>query len=156
MLVFVIAYSIGAYTDISKDEAETLRKKFNEQDMKNIDRNGIFMNNLKISLGMFIPAFGMVFGIFTGFSTGFTSNAIAETSHLSDTSTLVNLIKPFGLMEVFVYGLALSRSGIIIYQIIKRKQFREYVIPTTIEIGIVTIVLFVAATIEWNTIAAEI
>ena len=78
MVVFVIAYSIGAYTNISKDEAEILRKKFNEQDMKNIDRNGIFVNNLRISLVMFIPAFGTGFGIFTGFYTGFTSHAIAE------------------------------------------------------------------------------
>ena len=91
MVVFVIVYSIGAYTDISKDEAEILRKKFNIQDMKNIDRNGIFVNNLRISLVMFISSFGIGFGIFTGFYTGFISHAIAETSNLSGTSTLLNL-----------------------------------------------------------------
>jgi hypothetical protein len=76
--------------------------------------------------------------------------------NITQTLTIIKKHKPFGLLEVFAYGLASSRSGLIIYQIIKKKQFRENVIPTTIEIVIVIAVLFVAATIEWNTIAAEI
>ncbi|MDX1372166.1 MAG: stage II sporulation protein M [Nitrososphaeraceae archaeon] len=156
MVVFVIAYSIGAYTDISREEAERMRQQFNEHEMENIDRNLIFVNNLKLSLEMFIPGIGIAFGIFSGFSTGVTSNAIAETSALlSSNSTLLNLIKPFGLMEVFAYGLSMSRSGIIIYQIIKRNKWKEYVIPTAVEIGIVIAVLFIAATIEWNTIISQ-
>ena len=58
MVVFVIAYSIGAGTDINRSDAENLRQQFNEQ-VEDIDQNGIFMNNLKISLGMFIPALGI-------------------------------------------------------------------------------------------------
>jgi hypothetical protein len=55
-------------------------------------------------------------------------------------------------MEVFAYGLAMSRSGMIIYQLVKKKPWREYVIPTLIEIGIVIVVLFTAAIIEWQLI----
>ena len=157
IVVFVIAYSIGAYTDISREEAERVRQQFNEHEMEKIDRNLIFVNNLKLSLEMFIPGIGIGFGIFSGFSTGVTSNAISETSALlNNNSTLLNLIKPFGLMEVFAYGLSMSRSGIIIYQIIKRKKWREYVIHPAIEVGIVIAVLFIAATIEWNTIISQI
>ena len=155
MIIFIIAYSIGALTDISKDEAEKLRQQFDKQEMKNIDRNAIFINNLRISIVMFTPAIGVGFGTYTGFSTGFTSNAIAETyPNLSSISTFQNLVKPFGILEIFCYGLAMSKSWIIIHQILKRKKFKEIVIPIFIEIGIVIAVLFVAATIEWNTITA--
>jgi hypothetical protein len=55
-------------------------------------------------------------------------------------------------MEVFAYGLAMSRSGMIIYQLVKKKPLREYLTPTLIEIGIVVVVLFTAAIIEWQLI----
>ena len=66
MVVFVIAYSIGAGIDINRGDAENLRQQFNEQ-VEDIDQNGIFMNNLRISLGMFIPALGIGLGLFSGF-----------------------------------------------------------------------------------------
>src|SRR5918996_2095518 len=152
MVVFIIAYSIGAATDLNRTEAENLRQQFNEQ-VKDIDLNGIFMNNLRISLGMFIPALGIGLGIFSGFSTGLIFNVIAESSPLlNNISPLVILVTPFGVMEVFAYGLAMSRSGMLIYQIVKKKQWREYIIPTIIEIGIVITILLIGATIEWQII----
>ena len=153
MVVFIIAYSIGAATDLNRTEAENLRQQFNEQ-VKDIDLNGIFMNNLRISLGMFIPALGIGLGIFSGFSTGLIFNVIAESSSLlNNISPLVILITPFGIMEVFAYGLAMSRSGMLIYQLIKKKQLREQIIPSIIEIVIVIVVLLIGATIEWQMIA---
>jgi uncharacterized membrane protein SpoIIM required for sporulation len=153
MVVFIIAYSIGAATDLNRTEAENLRQQFNKQ-VKDIDQNGIFMNNLRISLGMFIPALGIGLGIFSGFSTGLIFNVIAESSPLlSNISPLVILITPFGIMEVFAYGLAMSRSGMLIYQLVKKKQLREHIIPSIIEIVIVIAVLLIGATIEWQMIA---
>jgi hypothetical protein len=38
------------------------------------------------------------------------------------------------------------------YQIIKKRQWREYFIPTVIEIGIVVAVLSIGAIIEWQMI----
>jgi hypothetical protein len=152
IVVFVIAYFIGAGTDIGKNETENLRDQFNKQ-VKDIDQNGIFVNNLRISLGMFIPTLGMGLGIFSGFSTGLMFNVIAESSTLlNNISPLLILVTPFGVMEVFAYGLAMSRSGMLTYQIIKKKQWREYIIPTIIEIGIVITVLLIGATIEWQII----
>ena len=55
-------------------------------------------------------------------------------------------------MEVFAYGLAMSRSGMLIYQLAKKKPWREYAIHTLIEIGIVVVVLFAGAVIEWQLI----
>ena len=152
IVVFVIAYFIGAGTDIGKNETENLRDQFNKQ-VKDIDQNGIFVNNLRISLGMFIPVLGMGLGIFSGFSTGLIFNVIAESSPLlNNISPLLILVTPFGVMEVFAYGLAMSRSGMLTYQIIKKKRWREYIIPTIIEIGIVITILLIGATIEWQII----
>jgi hypothetical protein len=152
IVVFVIAYFIGAGTDIGKNETENLRDQFNKQ-VKDIDQNGIFVNNLRISLGMFIPVLGIGLGIFSGFSTGLMFNVIAESSPLlNNISPLLILVTPFGVMEVFAYGLAMSRSGMLTYQIIKKKQWREYIIPTIIEIGIVIAILLIGATIEWQII----
>lgn len=152
IVVFVIAYFIGAGTDIGKNETENLRDQFNKQ-VKDIDQNGIFVNNLRISLGMFIPVLGMGLGIFSGFSTGLMFNVIAESSPLlNNISPLLILVTPFGVMEVFAYGLAMSRSGMLTYQIIKKKQWRECIIPTIIEIGIVITILLIGATIEWQII----
>jgi uncharacterized membrane protein SpoIIM required for sporulation len=152
MGIFVIAYSIGAGTDINRGDAENLRQQFNEQ-VEDIDQNGIFMNNLRISLGMFIPALGIGLGLFSGFSTGLIFNVIAENSPLlNNVSPLVILITPFGVMEIFAYGLAMSRSGMLIYQIVKKKQWKEYIIPTIIEIGIVIAILLIGASIEWQMI----
>jgi hypothetical protein len=151
-VVFVIAYFIGAGTDIGKNETENLRDQFNKQ-VNDIDQNGIFVNNLRISLGMFIPVLGMGIGIFSGFSTGLIFNVIAESSPLlNNISPLLILVTPFGVMEVFAYGLAMSRSGMLTYQIIKKKQWREYIIPTIIEIGIVITILLIGAMIEWQII----
>ena len=153
MVVFIIAYSIGAATDLNRTEAENLRQQFNEQ-VKDIDQNGIFMNNLRISLGMFIPVLGIGLGIFSGFSTGLIFNVIAESSPLlNNISPLVILITPFGVIEVFAYGLAMSRSGMLIYQLVKKKQLREHIIPSIIEIVIVIAVLLIGATIEWQMVA---
>jgi uncharacterized membrane protein SpoIIM required for sporulation len=102
---------------------------------------------------MFIPAIGVVFGLFSGFSTGTVFSALTNLSPaLKGISPLLILITPFGILEIFSYGLAMSRSGMLIYQLIKKKPWREYVIPTLIELGIVAVVLFVAALIEWQMI----
>jgi hypothetical protein len=55
-------------------------------------------------------------------------------------------------MEVFVYGLAMSRSAMLIYYLLKRMPWRKYAIPTLIELGIAIGMLFIAAVIEWQII----
>ncbi|MEM3094069.1 MAG: stage II sporulation protein M [Nitrososphaera sp.] len=149
---FLIAYSVGAAIPMSEEEAEEVRRQFSEQ-IEGIDQNGIFFNNVRIALAMFIPALGAGFGAFSGFATGAVFSALASsTPLLADVPPLIILITPFGIMEVFAYGLAMSRSGMLIYQLVKKKPWREYVIPTFIELGIVVVVLFAAAVIEWQMI----
>jgi uncharacterized membrane protein SpoIIM required for sporulation len=151
IIVFLIAYSAGAAAHMGKQQTADLRQHFAEQ-IKGIDQNGIFINNAKIALGMFMPAAGIGLGVISGFYTGMIFTAIAQTSTLNNVPPLIILITPFGIMEVFAYGIAISRSGIFIYQLVKKKPWREYVIPILIEVGIVISVLLVGAVIEWQII----
>lgn len=146
---FLIAYSIGAAVPLSEEEANEVKKQFSEQ-IEGIDQYGIFLNNLRINLIMFIPALGVAFGAFSGFETGAVFGAIAKSNPVLQTaSPLLIFITPFGAMELFAYALGISRSGMLIYQIVKKKPWREYAVPTIIELGIVVAVLFAAAIIEW-------
>ncbi len=149
---FLIAYSIGAAVPMSEEEAQMLTREFSKQ-IEGIDQNGIFLNNIRITLIMFVPAVGSAFGAFSGFATGSIFSAYANQSPmLGEVSPLVILRTPFGIMEVLVYGLAISRSAMLIYYLLKRMPWSKYAIPTLIELGIATGVLFVAAVIEWQII----
>jgi uncharacterized membrane protein SpoIIM required for sporulation len=138
---------------MSSSEVNDLKNRFMDQ-IKDIDQTGIFINNAKIALGMFVPLLGVGLGIFSGFSTGMVFNAIAATStNLNDISPLLILVTPFGLMEIVAYGLAISRSGMLFYSLLKRKNWREYLLSTLVEIGVVVILLLSGAIIEWEMIA---
>ena len=137
---------------MSEQEAETLIREFSRQ-IGNIDQNGIFLNNIRLTLIMFIPAVGSAFGAFSGFATGSIFSALASsTPALREVSPLAILTTPFGIMEVFVYGLAMSRSAMLIYYLLKRMPWRKYLVPTLIELSIATGVLFTAAVVEWQMI----
>ena len=152
-IAFLLAYSGGAEVDINKEEAEVVKGEFIKK-IDDIDQNGIFINNVMIALGMFIPIVGIGLGIFSGFSTGLVFNALAETSspYLQNVPPLAILLTPFGIMEVFAYGLAMSRSGMLVYHLIRKKPWKEYAIHTIIEIGIIVMVLIAGAIIEWQMI----
>ena len=149
---FLIAYSVGAAIPLTDQDSQEVRKQFSEQ-VGSIDQNGIFFNNVKIALVMFIPALGVAIGIFSGFSTGTVFSALVNSSAaLKGIPPLAILLTPFGIMEVFSYGLAMSRGGMLVYQLLKKKPWQEYTMPTLIELGIVVAVLFAAAMIEWQMI----
>lgn len=137
---------------MTDEESQAIREQFSRQ-IQGIDEFGIFLNNVRIALIMFIPGVGVGFGGFSGFATGSVFAALADFEPvLEEISPLAILITPFGIMEVFVYGLAMSRSGMLIYYLVKRRPWRQYTIPTLIEIGIAAAVLFAAAVIEWQLI----
>jgi hypothetical protein len=158
---FLISYSIGAAVPMTDDEAAQLRKEFSDQ-IGDINENGIFVNNVRIALGMFIPAAGAGLGLFSGFATGTVFSALANSSpELAGIPPLAILITPFGIMEVVAYGIAMSRSGMLIHRIVKDKPwrkgngmpfFRSSLVPTFIELGIVAVILFAGAVVEWEMI----
>lgn len=149
MAAFLAVYYAGASVHMTAEEAARLREQFGSE-IEGIEQNGIFINNVTIAFGMFIPAAGAGFGMFAGYSTGMVFSALAESNPaLFSVSPLAIMLTPFGIMEVFSYGVAMSRSSMLIYQLVKKKPWREYVVPTLIELGIVAAVLFAAALVEW-------
>lgn len=149
---FLIAYSAGAAVPLSDEEAKEVREQFAEQ-IEGIDETGIFINNVRIALGMFIPGLGAGLGLFSGFATGSVFAALANSSPaLEGIPPLLIFLTPFGAMELFTYGLAMSRSGMLVYYLVKKRPWRDYAVPTLIELGIAAAVLLAAAVIEWQII----
>ncbi len=148
-LVFVIIYYIGASTNLSYEDAQFLREEFEKQ-VKGIDQNGIFLNNFRISLIMFIPALGIIIGLFTAYMTGTVFKAFTLTfPQLESIHPLLILITPFGIMEIFSYGLAISQSVILIKAILDKRVNKELIYSTGIQLGIVAVILYIAAVIEY-------
>ena len=147
--VFFAAYSAGAAVQMTPGEAREVREQFSDQ-IADIDQNGIFLNNIRIAFGMFVPGFGVALGTFSGYATGNVFAAIAEDEPaLANVPPQIIFLTPFGVMEVFAYGLAMSRSGLLVYQFAKKKNWREYAMPTLMELGIAAAVLFAGAVVEW-------
>ncbi len=151
MLVFVLAYAAGSSIPLGEKEAEDVRNGF-LADIENIDQNGIFLNNIEIALAMFVPAAGAGVGIFSGGSTGMVYTAFAMvTPALQGVPPLSALATPFGLLEVFAYGLAMSRSAMLAIQLAKkdeRKGWKQFAVATGIEIAVVIGVLLAGSAIE--------
>jgi uncharacterized membrane protein SpoIIM required for sporulation len=156
MAVFMAAYAAGAAIPLGEEEAEEIRTSF-LADIESIDQSGIFLNNIEIALAMFVPGVGAGVGIFSGVSTGVVFNAFAlVTPELQGVPPLSVLVTPFGMLEVFGYGLAMSRSAILAIQLAKkseRKNWRQFTIATGIEVGVVIAVLLAGSLIEAQEIA---
>lgn len=150
LIVFLISYSIGSTTKLSVEDAENLKKEFKDK-IKDIDQFGIFLNNVKIALSMFIPGFGIGMGIFSGIGTGLVFSAFSTTEKiLENVNPLSILLTPFGILEIIAYGIAISRSSMLIYEnLIKKTSWKNSLKPVIIEIIIVVVILFAAAIIEW-------
>lgn len=152
---FVASYYYGANLHLEIGQAKALVAQINTKN-SGIDQPAIFLNNIKPALGMFIPAFGAGLGYYSGYSTGLVLSAFKElTPALNSVSPLAPLLRPFGIMEVFVYGIAISRSGMLTFQLVRRKKLRQSAIHTGIEIGIVAVILFIASIIEWEAIQLQ-
>lgn len=150
ILVFLIFYTIGTSVTFDKSTSQLLKEQF-ENKIKNIDSIGIFVNNFLISILMFVPGIGIAFGLFSGFSTGNIFMIITRDLPIQIPPLLI-FLTIFGMMELVSYGIAISRSYLLLISIVKRTNIKENLIYTGIEIGIVAIILFFSAIIEWDLI----
>lgn len=150
---FLLAYLLGAIMPLSAEYAANIRKTLTAKN-KNLDELGIFANNLPPSLEMFIPAVGVGIGGYAAISTGQVYNAFSLANPgLKNISALSLLKTPFAIMEIVAYSIAMSRSGLLTYDLVKKRQkWRQFIIPTAVELGIVILILLVGSIIEWQTI----
>jgi hypothetical protein len=154
IIAFLILYWTGTQTKLDYSSSIKLKEEFMRK-IQDLNYIGIFANNLAISIIMFIPGIGILFGLFSGYSTGTVFSAIAQTSQstASQISPLFILLTPFGIMEIFSYGLAISRSSLLLVSLIKKENVLKQFKYTIIEVIIVTLILFFAALIEWHFIS---
>ena len=150
ILVFIIFFTLGTLVNFDESTSQLLKEQFQNK-IKNIDSTGIFLNNFLISILMFVPGIGIAFGLFSGFSTGNIFVIITRDLPIQIPPLLV-FLTIFGIMELVSYGIAISRSYLLLTSILKRTNIRENLIYTGIEIGIVAIILFFGAIIEWDLI----
>ena len=150
ILVFLIFFTIGTSVTFDKSTSQLLKEQF-ENKIKNIDSIGIFVNNFLISILMFVPGIGIAFGLFSGFSTGNIFMIITRDLPIQ-IPPLLMFLTIFGMMELVSYGIAISRSYLLLINIVKRTNIKENLIYAGIEIGVVAIILFFSAIIEWDLI----
>lgn len=156
--LFVLAFSVGTAILLSPEQADNIRQELGQRN-KNLDQVGIFANNLVPSLEMFIPAAGVIIGGYAAFSTGQAFNAFALANPvLKSIFPLSLLITPFAIMEILAYSLAMSRSAIIAYYLVRKprswkQSWKKYLIPTMVEIAIVVLVLLIGSIIEMQKLA---
>lgn len=146
---FLVLYSIGAAITLTQEDAQVIANEFMAQ-AQDIDQSGIFLNNIKIALAMFVPGFGVGLGAYSAVMTGITFNALVTVNPaLQGLSPLVVLTTPYGVIEILAYGLAISRSGLLVFQLIKRRAlWRRFVKFTLVELAIVITALLAGAAIE--------
>ncbi len=150
LVIFTIIFQLGTMSTVSEEEASIFMEEF-EKLVLDIDAFGIFVHNTTIALPMFIPGFGIVWGLFSAWSTGYAFAAIVTSMpEIADISPLsILFLSPFGLMEIFAYSLGISRSFILIKAIITKTNLSQFIKPTSIEIGIVTILLLIGGYVEF-------
>jgi len=149
MAIFSISFQIGATTQVSVEEANEFVQDFLSQTQA-IDGLGFFLNNITAALPMFVPGAGVALGIYSGWSTGFGFAAIVTMAPaLADIEPLTTLYySAYGLMELTAYSIAMSRSFLVVFYLVKRVNPKSLIKPSLIEIGIVVGLLVVAGFVE--------
>ena len=150
LAIFTGIFQLGSMSTVSEEESLLFMEEF-EKLVLDIDAFGIFVHNTTIALPMFIPGFGVFWGLFSSWSTGYAFAAIViSTPEIANISPLsVLFLSPFGLMEIFSYSLAISRSFILIKAIITKTSLSQFIKPTIIEIGIVVGLLLLGGYVEF-------
>ena len=152
--VFLAAYSIGGLYKMSEEDANNFVNEFHGA-VQEIDAIGIFSHNISVALPMFIPAFGLAWGSYTAWSTGAAFAALTANNPILANLPPVSifLFSPFGPLELGAYSLAMSRSFLVLFRIIRRNPIRKEALPTAIEVGIVFALLLIAGFIEYDMIS---
>ena len=106
--VFLAVFVLGSEVNIPEDEALMLIGEFEGQ-FVGIQWYDIFIHNLTIALGMFIPFGGFVWGSTSALMTGIAFAAYSITSpEVINFSPLLLFITPFGMMELAAYSIAMG------------------------------------------------
>ncbi len=123
LTVFVIGMILGAFAPISSNEAEAITSNIqNIQNLPPVARfESIALNDIELTLPMFIPVVGQVFMTIVSYETGVAISAFAVNQSINRATLLQNtFFYPSTLIDCTVFGLAASEGFIFLLSIIKR------------------------------------
>jgi hypothetical protein len=151
--VFLLSYMIGTSTKMTLDQAIDFANNF-ERANQGIDSIGLFLHNASVGVPMFIPAMGAAWGAYTGWQTGEGFAAIVKSNPDLATLSPLTLIlgTPFGILEIIAYSIGMSRSFLVVWNLVKKKSLKAQLKPGLIEVGIVIILLLVAGFAEFSAV----
>ena len=130
------------------DQAKEFLKEYRAS-TQGIDSIGIFLHNMPNALAMFVPGLGIGWGLYNAWSTGAAFRLLFSLTPLSQASPIVILLsKPFGMMEIVSYGMAMSQSLVLTLVLIRKNSIKKELWYTCIKIGIVAAILLAAAVVE--------
>lgn len=149
MGIYSLSFQIGATSEVSPEEANEFVQDFLSA-TQDSDGLAFFVNNVSASLPMFVPGVGAALGIYSGWSTGFGFAAIVTMAPaLAEIEPLSLLYySPYGMMELVAYSIAMSRSFLVVYYLVKKINPKSLIKPSIIEIGIVVGLLVIAGFVE--------
>ena len=149
MGIYSLSFQIGATSEVNPQEANDFVQDFLSA-TQDSDGLAFFVNNVSVSLQMFVPGIGAILGIYSGWSTGFGFAAIATMAPgLANIEPLTILYySPYGVMELVAYSIAMSRSFLVVYSLVKKVNPISLIKPSLIEIGIVIGLLVIAGYLE--------
>ena len=147
--LFSMVFVVGTETNVSEEDAQLFIDEF-EKLVEGIDAIGIAFHNAMIALPMFIPGFGVVWGFFSAWQTGVAFAAFKTINPLllQIHPLAVLYMTPFGLMELASYSIAMSRSAMLMYNILKKIPIKKDFKIIIIEVGIVLSLLIAGGLIE--------
>lgn len=152
-LLFVGFYILGSTTEIDTRDAKLFSDEFDKL-VEGIGSAEIFIHNMLIAAGMFIPGVGILWSVFSAWSTGFAFAALSLTLDLADIPAIAILFTPFGALELAAYSLATSRGVIFTIMLVRRRPIIPQIRILAIEAGIAAALLVIAAVIEIAAIEA--
>jgi hypothetical protein len=154
IVVFLLSFFIGTFHKMSNDEAREFLKGYRAS-TQGIGPIGIFAHNLSNTIVMFIPGAGVGWGVYNAWSTGAAFKILMSlNASLSQSNpVLVLLSRPFGVMELVSYAIAMSQSLLLLFALVKKRLTKKEMIYTAIEIGIVSAILLAAAFVESSMIS---
>ena len=157
--VFLAVFVLGSEVNIPEDEALMLIGEFEGQ-FVGIQWYDIFVHNLTIALGMFIPFGGFVWGSTSALMTGIAFAAYSITSpDVINFSPLLLFITPFGMMELDAYSIAMGTSLQLSIRLVKRlrhqvewKENGPKILAKTLltRVSIVVLLLTIGGFIEYE------
>ncbi|MCW3980895.1 MAG: stage II sporulation protein M [Candidatus Bathyarchaeota archaeon] len=130
-------------------EAQQLREEILADFERTNDPRFIFGNNLYLTLIMFVPIIGPIWGFFVLFNTGSIIALISIARGFPPILTyLLLFLIPVFWLEFAAYSFAMAQSMILFLRILQHKGKQEGT-KTCIVITLCTLILLIAAIIEW-------